>query len=73
MSSRKLGCIVLTYEALAKALHLDSEDAVVSTVPPDSGDLANQTVRIIVSGPSMPEHYEGASVAIVSRSFRSSH
>jgi hypothetical protein len=71
--SRKLGCMVLTYEALAAALDLSSDHSITAIVPPDSNDIVNQTVRIIVSGPSMPEHYEGGSVAVVSHSLWPQH
>lgn len=63
--SKHLGCVLVTYEVLGHVLGLTAPDAITAIVPQDADDVVNQRVRLIVSGPSMPEHREGGHVAIV--------
>jgi hypothetical protein len=64
--SRHIGCLCLTYEALAKAVGIPSGHTITAIVPQTGDDVANQSVRLIVEGPSMPRHTEGGGVMNIS-------
>lgn len=50
----------VSYESLAAMLNLPKGHVITAIVPQDACSICNQHFSILVSGPQLPEHSEGA-------------
>ena len=61
-----IGAMQVTFDDLARMLNLPKGHAVTGIVPQDLQSVANQQFTIVVSGPQLPNHHEGAHPQFVS-------
>lgn len=61
----KLGMLELTYEALGTMLNLPVGHSVTAIVPQSAREVSGQSVLLLVSGPTLPDHVEGSMPQIV--------
>jgi hypothetical protein len=55
-----LGVMQLSYESLAQLLNLPKGHTITAVVPQDMHAVTNQQFSFVVSGPTLPNHIEGA-------------
>jgi len=58
--------VQVTYEALADMLGIPKGHVITAIVPQDATNIASQSFSIIVSGPQLPQHYEGSCPPFIS-------
>lgn len=63
--SSQFGRLTVSFERLAALIGVPRDHVITAVVPASAENIAGRTVDLIVSGPSLPQHCEGAPVVHV--------
>ncbi len=64
-----IGLLNISLESLAGMLCLPKGHTITAIVPQGPGALADRSFMVLVEGPQLPEHHEGAFPQIVEMTF----
>lgn len=61
-----IGLLQISYEDLAGMLGVPKGHTITDIIPQDANSVANQCFSVLVSGPQLPDHYDGSPAPYVS-------
>ncbi|MDE2099600.1 MAG: hypothetical protein KGL39_20275 [Patescibacteria group bacterium] len=64
-----IGRLQISYEWLANVLGFPDGHEITNIIPQNANEIGSRQFSIIVSGPSLPPHIEGAPVPLVNVTF----